>query len=137
MANPDREQHFEAGGQQYTLVFGNRALRIVERELGRPFGQIIMELQAADEGQLDLSKLSISDLTTLLWAGLQLNHPNLNLEAVDDIIDELGFTQAFELMGEAFSLAFPAPEENPQGNGNRAQRRALANGTGASTSVRR
>lgn len=114
--DPQREQQIEAGGKTYTLVFGNRALRLIERELGKPVGQM-------DED-------SISDLTVMIWAGLQRHHPALTVNDVDDIIDDVGYAAVGEIAGKALAAAMPQETEPAQGNGNRAQRRARAAGTG-------
>lgn len=121
--NPDREVVFEAGGKSYRLVFGNRALRLVEKQLGRSFTEI-------DEG-------SINDLTVLIWAGLQRYQPELGIEDVDDLIDEVGYAALGSLVEKAMSAALP---EGAGDLGNRAARRARANGAGgigANTSGRR
>lgn len=137
MADPAKEFPFEAGGKSFVLYYGNRALRMIEVQSGRPLGELLSAYMGmiGTEDAIDLAKVNIEDLTTLFWAGLQQHQPGTALEAVDDIIDDMGFAQAIGKMSEALAAAFPAPEgESPQGNANRALRRARSNGTGRVTS---
>lgn len=136
MGDPAREFPFEAGGQRYVLYYGNRALRMIEVESGRPLGEFLAAYMAmAGDGEaIDLGKVNIADLTTLFWAGLQQHQPGTSIDAVDELIDELGFAEAIGKMSEAFAAAFPA-QETPQGNANRALRRAQRNGTGRVTNA--
>jgi len=119
VSNPDREQKFEANGKTYTLVFGNRALRLSERETGKNFSD------------LDLSSIEVQ--TTLVWAGLQKHHPDLKIDDIDDIMDDVGYLEMADVITKAIQASFPAAEETPEGNENRAQRRAQV-GAGATSS---
>ncbi len=119
MSNPDREQKFEANGKTYTLVFGNRALRLSELETGKPFSE------------LDLASIQVQ--TTLVWAGLQQYHHELKIDDVDEIMDDVGYAEMADVITKAIQASFPAAEENPEGNENRAQRRAQV-GAGATSS---
>lgn len=118
MSNPDREQQIEVGDRKLTLIFGNRALRLAEKQGAKAFGKFDFE--------------SISDVSTLIWAGLQAKHPEISLDDVDDIIDEVGYAGLTEMAAQAIERAFPAAEGD-SGNGNRAQRRAPA-GVGTASS---
>jgi len=117
MSDPSREVSFEAEGKRYTLRYGNRALRMAEKELAKPFTQM-------DEGTL-------GDLTVLVWAGLQHYHPDLGIDDVDEIFDVVGYQELGELSAQAVQAAFPKAREGAaKGNAPRA-------GTGRTTSARR
>lgn len=119
MANPDSERTFEANGKTYTLFFGNRSFRMLEQKLGKSFQEFNFN--------------SVDEMTVALWSGLQKYHPQLTIEEMDDIIDDVGYVKLAGIAAEAIGAAFP-DEETPQGNDNRAQRRAQAKaGTGATT----
>lgn len=117
MSDPSREVSFEAEGKRYTLRYGNRALRMAEKELGKPF-------TAMDDGTL-------GDLTVLVWAGLQHHHPDMTIDDVDEIFDAVGYQELGALSAQAVEAAFPAARNGTaQGNGRSA-------GTGRTTSARR
>lgn len=118
MADPDAEITLEAKGKTYTIVYGNRAFRTIEKELHRPIVRLNQE--------------SLDDLTTVIWGGLLANHPGITIDEVDDIIDEVGYVKIGEIVKTAVEKALPeAAEKEPAlGNPNRATRRAQANGTG-------
>lgn len=118
MSNPDREQAIEVGDKKYTLVFGNRALRLAEKEGGKPFGKFDFE--------------SVGDVSILIWAGLQSKQPDLSLDDVDDIIDDVGYETLTVIAADAITRAFP-PAEGDSGNGNRATRRAQVGGVTSSS----
>lgn len=120
MSNPDREQKFESNGKTYTLVFGNKAFRLAERESGKTFAA------------LDLA--SIEAMTILIWAGLQKYHPELKIEDVDEVLDDVGYVPMSEIVATAMQASFPsAAEETPEGNDKGAPARAQV-GTGTTSS---
>jgi hypothetical protein len=117
--DPEREQQFEVAGKTYSLVFGNKALRVAEKELGKSFTQI--------------DATSINEMTVLVWAGLQRKHPELTIADVDDLIDEVGYARLTELAGKAMSAAMP--QDDGEAGDNRGN--AVAAGTGANSRNRR
>lgn len=119
VSNPDREEKVEVGGKTYTLTYGNRAVRLAEREGAKPFKDFDFE--------------RIDDLTTIIWAGLQAKHPGISIEDIDDLFDEGHSVELANAAAAAIQKAFPPAEGNPEGNENRAQRRAQV-GAGATSS---
>jgi hypothetical protein len=121
VANPDAERKFEANGKTYTLFFGNRSFRMLEQKLGKSFQEFNFN--------------SVDEMTVALWSGLQKYHPDISVDDMDDIIDDVGYVKLAGIAAEAINGAFPeADEETPQGNANRAQRRAQDKvGTGTTT----
>lgn len=112
MPDPSAERTIEANGRRYTLYFGNRAFRLFELELGKPLNR--------------LNFLSIHEATLMVWAGLQRHHPDVTVEDVDTLIDEIGYGTVTELAEAAIYAAFPQAKAAAEGNDNRAQRRATA-----------
>lgn len=109
--DPSTERRIDARGTTYTLKYGNRALRLAEMELNKPFNRVNWD--------------SIHEATAVFWAGLQSHHPDLRLEDVDEIIDEVGMGTVAAVAAEALEAAMPRAN-GAEGNGNRAQRRAAA-----------
>lgn len=129
MPDPDREIALEANGNHYRLYYGNRAFRMAERESGESFIKLMSSFDVTDP-----KEIRWENLTLLVWAGLQQYHPELSMDDVDDIIDGVGTSEIMPIVTTAFNKAFPqAQEDQAQGNGNRATRRAK-NGTGPSSS---
>lgn len=96
MIDPGREVPLVVGETTYTLYAGNRALRMIERETGKPLPET---LKAMMTGSVDL-------MTVALWAMLQRQHPDLTMDSVDDIIDLAGYDAVGEAVGEAANRAF-------------------------------
>lgn len=90
-----REIPITACGKTYTLYAGNRALRLVERELGMTF------LEALER----LDRVDLNVITTMLWAMLQKHHPDISLEDVDDIIDCNGTEWMMHVLQDALGRA--------------------------------
>lgn len=95
--DPGREVRLTAGDTTYTLYCGNRALRLIERETGAPFGDVGERIQRLDVGAI----------TVAGWALLQRHHPDLTIDDTDDLIDAAGFVPAFEAINRAMERAFP------------------------------
>lgn len=86
-----------------TLRYGINALVKVEELTGKPLTSI------------DLNHVSITDLRTILFAGLYHEDKDLTPEIVGEIIDEYSnITSIAEKLGEAFNLAFGERGEEPQ-----------------------
>lgn len=96
MIDPEREVTLVAGDTSYTLYAGNRALRLIEREVGKPLPDI---LEGMESGSVGL-------VTTVLWALLQQHHPGTSIDDVDEIIDSGEYDVIGEAIGEAASRAF-------------------------------
>lgn len=96
MIDPAREVTLVAGDTTYVLYAGNRALRLLERETGRPLPELLQEMQGGSVGMM----------TIALWAMLQREHPDLTVDDVDDIIDTAGYDVIGAAVGEAANRAF-------------------------------
>ena len=88
---------FEALGKRWSLRMSINAICTVEAELRMPFDQALKSVRAG----------AILSLRVIFGAGLGGKVP---VEAVGNIIDEIGLERAGELIGEAIALAFPEPE---------------------------
>lgn len=99
MANPERgEVALVVGDRTYTIKLGRNALASVEGLLGRGFPEIAASLTTDPQ---------IGVMRAILWAGLQRFHPEIDLMAVGDLMDDAGDDVIGEKIGEALKLAFP------------------------------
>ncbi|MBT9143625.1 MAG: hypothetical protein DDT29_02033 [Dehalococcoidia bacterium] len=83
---------FTALDREYTLYFDNRAFRVAEKTMGHSLGAL---------------QDSIGDVTLLLHAGLLRHQPQITLEKVDDIIDDIGYERVADILGEAMAASPP------------------------------
>jgi hypothetical protein len=87
------------------LRYGINALCTIEELLGKPITA------------LDLNRISIKDLRTILFAGLVHEDKDLTPEIVGELIDDYSdFTTISSKLGDAFTLAFGDSKnaKNPQ-----------------------
>ncbi len=91
-------------GQKWTLRYSTNALCELEEASG--MGAIELANSLADE-----SSLKLKNLRHMLWAGLLENHPGIQAVQAGQIIDELGFGEVGDRIGEAFTLAFPSDDD--------------------------
>lgn len=109
---------FTANGAQHELRLGTRACRAIERETGKSMPRLIVAISGrrADDGAvLEEGDLSFDLLHTFFLHGLNGGKGADTPDAVDDVIDDLGFVKAAEMLGEGISAAFPAPEGSDKG----------------------
>lgn len=102
MSSPDRERAVVVGDKTYRLYYGNRSIRLLEKTLGKSFAEF--------DGN------SVEEITTAVWCGFQQYHAGITMEDVDDIIDEVGYTELADICGEAIAAAFPTAKGTAQGN---------------------
>lgn len=103
MANPHRgEVSFTVDGKSYTIRLGRNAMAEAEAVVGRPFPAIVQSLGSSPE---------VGVLRAVLWAGLHRHHPELDLLAVGDLMDEAGDEAVTAAIAEALRLAFPQPDD--------------------------
>ncbi len=106
---------FEALGQRHELRFDiNRICQLEADFDGMAFDKVIPLLVGAKD-----RPPAIADLRRAFRAGLL---GDLTLEDAGEIMSDLSLVDACRLLGEAITLAMPAPAEAPAGN--RAVRRA-------------
>lgn len=104
MSNPHKgEVEFTIDKKVYTLDYSINAMCELEDKLG---GSII---QIADL-MSDPAKLSIKNARTLFWAGLRDHHETITETEAGRLMTDIGIAQAMEMVGKAFTLAFPAVE---------------------------
>lgn len=107
MANPQRgEFSIALGGEVYVLKLGTAAL--VE----------FQEHFATAEGAPDIATLlaevkrgRLKYVRALLWAGFRKHHPDVTLEAVDDLIDAADPAEIGRLLGHLGTSTQPAPAD--------------------------
>lgn len=107
MPDPGREVPLIAGDATYTLYAGNRALRMMERDTGQPIGELVDRFQRGEIGLI----------TTMVWALLSRNHPDLTIDACDDIIDAAGYEAVTDAIEQAVEHAFPEAKEQAAASG--------------------
>lgn len=96
---------FEAGGSTRELRFTANNLCRLEEATGRGVTEIAAGMA---------NGMRISDLRMMLWAGID----GISLDQAGEIIDEIGFERIGDLIGEAFTAAFPSVDDNGgPGNG--------------------
>lgn len=84
----------------FTLRFTTNSLCELEEAVGSDFSAVIERFG-------DEKRQSIKFLRNVFWAGLRENHPDVTTKRAGQIIDEIGMTRAGELIGQAFTRAFP------------------------------
>lgn len=89
-----RAVEFEAQGKVKALRYDTKALCRIEAETGEPIGVASQRLTGNPR---------ISDLVIFWAAGLG----GVTHDEACDLLDEVGFARAGELIGEAIALAFP------------------------------
>ncbi|MGF7161287.1 hypothetical protein FHS85_002922 [Rhodoligotrophos appendicifer] len=105
MANPVRgEVGFDVEGREYTLRFSTNALCELEAETGLNANKIVGQMQDPDGVSLRL-------LRAIIWAGLIDHHQGIKVADAGVIVDRIGIAKAGELIGKAFTAAFPAAAE--------------------------
>lgn len=91
----------EALGRSLDLRFTANALCRLEEKTGRGVAEIV-------EGMA--KSMRVSDLRVMLWAGID----GITVDQAGEIIDQIGFARAGEIIGEAFNAAFP--QDGGEGN---------------------
>ena len=107
------EVSFRALSKDWVLRYGINGLCRLEDETGKSAIEVASSLNTEDgEGG---AAIKISDIRLVFFCGLVGQHADVTLEQVGDIIDDIGIERAGPLLGEAFSAAFPDPEEGGEG----------------------
>lgn len=109
MANPHRGQvPLVAGEATYTLSMSINAMCALEDHLGRPIGEIMLEMYAV---QANPARLSVKLPRAVLWAALQDHHSEIDEAGAGEVMDHVGVVPALAAVTKAMSLAFPAKEK--------------------------
>lgn len=96
-------------GGRLTLKVGTKAMVQAERRLG----QSIMEVGAELQG----GKVRMETCLALFHSALIHQDPTITEDRAADLMDEIGPAQALILVGQAFSAAWPQPEDAGQEDG--------------------
>jgi hypothetical protein len=128
MENKHRgELSFDADGKHFVLVYSTNALVELEDELNRGIMDIMREIGSWQE---DHSKIRLSTIRAILWAGLRDRHPEIDIHAAGEMIHKAGgMIAVINLIGEGLTRAFPTPETKGPRPPKKANR-APAPGTG-------
>lgn len=105
MANPHLgEVKFKAGEDEYTLSFSANALCELSVVLDLELDKLI-ELFAS-------GKVTLPTLRTIFWQGLCDHHDGITLDDTKKILKRIRGVEMGELVGRAFTLAMPQPEND-------------------------
>jgi hypothetical protein len=133
--DPEGVVTFEAAGEQFTAVFGFRAMKTVETHFDQPFfialQSAMPELAAEDADDPEKimeagTKVRISHVGVLFEAALAKHHPGLSAEDIEDLIDEIGLEQAGEIIGKTVASALVkkgADDKSTEGPREKARRK--------------
>lgn len=98
MANPDQGEitFKDRNGKEWTLTLTNRAVRAIETELKKPWGQVLKDIQ--DAGPL-------TDRLAIFTATLRVNHPNGEISD-DAIIDLCRPAELYRITNDVIRAAY-------------------------------
>lgn len=91
-----------AGDKEYSLLWNYNAIATAENLSG-------LRLLSAS---IDLSSLSASELRALLYAAMLKKHPKITLNAVGDLIQQVGMRKVAGALLGAWIAAQPVPDPN-------------------------
>lgn len=113
---------FEVGGKKYSLRFSTNVMCQLEELTGKGFITLTNEL-------MDPGKMTMKNIRLVLWAALR--QPDLTVEQVGDLMDEVG-EELPALLQKAYERAAPPPDSStrPTSEGNQRPQ----NGTGSPSS---
>lgn len=104
MANPViGEVAIELPDAHYRFVLGTYGQAAIERELGKPLGEVFKEGVT----------VGVRELLAIFYGGL-LRHHDLSQRQASDVLDAVGMDRAGTIVAEAVQLAFPDAKTNPR-----------------------
>ena len=122
------EKTFDACGVRWTMFFGNAAQCAIEEAYDKGFFAVIQDVMPAAEPAWLLNPaahaaelaaaardIHMTDLRDLAWHGLRKHHPNVTLEQVSDIADDLGQRKFGEVVGTAIQATQDTAAEPVKG----------------------
>ncbi|MBM3929439.1 MAG: hypothetical protein FJ335_13445 [Sphingomonadales bacterium] len=101
---------FDAGEQRFTLFLGNAAQCALEEQHDKGFFAVVADAMPdiTPEDLADPVKLAdaarrvrVTALRDLFWHGLRKHHPQVSVDDVSEIADEIGQARFGELLGQA------------------------------------
>jgi tail tube GTA-gp10-like protein len=106
MSNPHKgEVPFKAGDQEYILSFSANALVETVEALGLDLDELIERFGAG--------KIKLTQMRVMFWQGLCDHHENISLDDTKKILKLLQPADMGQLLGKAFALSMPKPEDAP------------------------
>jgi hypothetical protein len=158
------EQTFDALGKRWMLFLGNAAQCAVEQDYGKGFFAVVADavpdvdgatavalataMSAGEPDKLDpallvkmadaMRRVRLTVLRDLAWHGLRRHHPEVTLDDVSDMTDELGQQRFGEIIGAAIRAAQGKASETGEAGGeaakgNRQTRRSQRTGPRSSS----
>lgn len=154
-------QTFDALGQRWSLFLGNAAQCAVEEHYGKGFFAVVADAvpdvdpetaiaiaTAMSSGAVEhlpphvieranaaMRRVRLSVLRDIAWHGLQRHHPEIGVEDVSDIIDDIGSSAFGDIVGAAIRAAqgkgdggTAAPGKSATPRPSRTGRRSSTNG---------
>jgi hypothetical protein len=100
---PSRVVPITIGGKERRLRYTMHALMVVEEKLQRPLAAIGVDVQLG----------SITNITTMLWAGLLHEEPDLDLVEFSKSVDMADLEQAMKAIEEAQTVANGKEKKGP------------------------
>ena len=91
------ELTFNALGSNFVMVFDFNALCEIEDELDMPVAELQETMQSP----------RMKTVRTIFRIGLGRHHPHVDDVGAGEIIGDIGLQRSADLIGEAFSAAFP------------------------------
>jgi hypothetical protein len=99
----------EYGPEDYgdhTMRFGALALAHLQEELGVSMSGLAERLN---------QEIGMPETITLIHAGLMYHHPDIEKREVAGLIDDIGFTEIGQILGDALKRAFPSDDQSAEG----------------------
>jgi hypothetical protein len=106
MANAQKgEVSFDVNGRSYTMRLDLNAMAEMETKLSTDDHIVTAQqiIARAEKGQ-------VSALRVVVWAGMRPYHPKLTLEAVGDLLEEMGPGGIGQVLKRANAAAMPKAE---------------------------
>lgn len=93
-------------GQQHVLRFSTNAIIEIEQALDKTVLEVSQMLS-------DINSLRMGTVRTIFWAGLRDRRVGISLSEAGEIMNDVGFGRALELIGQGFTAAFPTASDSP------------------------
>lgn len=114
MANLHRGQiPLKTGEQEFTLSFSINAMCELEDLLDCSINEVAAKVQ-------DPKQMRVGFVRAIIWAALQDNHPDIDLQQAGKIATDAGMPAVMEAVTKCLIAAFPKPEAKKTANPKRA-----------------
>jgi len=97
----------EHDGRVLKLSMTTAAMCLIEDRYDMSFQRFLSERMETDA--------RVGDVSYLFWAGLNTEHPDIEIGEARAIIDGLGLPAVLELIGQALQKAFPVTKAEKPG----------------------